>query len=48
MLLAEPSVSLLHQPYYFPCRYAKDEQVFLCYGKYTNLELLGKIPNLLH
>lgn len=24
------------------CRYAKGEQVFLCYGKYTNLELLGK------
>ena len=24
------------------CRYQPGEQVFLCYGKYTNLELLGE------
>ena len=35
----------------FCCRYTEGEQVFLCYGKYTNLELLGTIlqfANLLH
>ena len=30
------------------CRYGKGEQVFLCYGKYTNLELLGKASPAVH